>query len=130
MTTALTTTQKALLSGANPAVISTTDDDGAAVSVITWYLFEEPDQIVLSIDTDHSRGDRLAHIRRDGRFSLTVMSHDDWLRSVTIMATATEFFDDEQLRLIDQMAQHHGLSQYSKRAPRTAIRARITDALV
>lgn len=117
--------QRELLEGANPAVISTVDEEGNAVSVITWFLFEAPDRILLSIVAANARGGRLAHLRQRGQFSLTVMDSVDWMQSTTVLATVEEFGDDVALELIDRMAAVHGFAGYGSREPRTSVYARI-----
>lgn len=124
----LTEQQKALVEGPNPAVISTIDADGRPVTVPTWHLLDGPD-LLLSIDAHNPRGDRLKHLRNDPRFTLTVMDKDAWVQSITIFATATEMFPDDNLELVDRMARVHGQAQFERRTPRVAVRARIDQVL-
>lgn len=124
----LTEQQKALVAGPHPAVISTIAADGRPVTVPTWHLFDDP-CLLLSIDAHNARGDRLAHLRIDPRFTLTVMDRDNWASSLTISATATEMFPDDDLELVDRMARVHGKPRFERRTPRVAVRARIDDVL-
>lgn len=87
---------------------------------------------MLSIDAHSPRGDRLAHLRNDPRFTLTVLDRDNWVHSTTVFtvfATATEMFPDDDLELVDRMASVHGEPRFERRTPRVAIRARIDDVL-
>ncbi len=111
----------------SPAVMATVDADGRPVSVQIVYLAEDPEHILLSIASGNSRGGRLQHLRNDPRMSLTVLQRDDWTEAVTIQGTAVEFFDDENLALIDAMTMHYFGGPYGIRAPRTAVRVRIDE---
>ncbi|MHA6804674.1 pyridoxamine 5'-phosphate oxidase family protein [Salinifilum ghardaiensis] len=124
----LTEHQRALVRGANPAVISTITPEGRSMTLPTWHLLDG-DDLLLSIDAENPRGDRLAHLRNEPRFTLTVMERADWTRSVTLFATAIEMFADHDLRLVDSMARVHGHPRFQRRSPRTAVRARIDDVL-
>ena len=117
----------AFASQPNPAVMSTVAADGRPVSVPVWYLLEDAEHILLSILAGSSRGNRLNHLRSDPRMSIAILGNDDWLKAVSIRGTAVEFFEDEDLTIIDSMAVHYLGSTYTQRNPRIAVRVRIDD---
>ncbi|WP_427017310.1 pyridoxamine 5'-phosphate oxidase family protein [Pseudarthrobacter sp. P1] len=115
------------ISQPNPAVMATVRPDGRPVSVQIVYLVEDAEHILLSIAAGNSRGGRLQHLRDDPRMSLTVLNGDDWTEAVTVLGTAVEFFDDENLQSIDAMTAHYFGGPYAIRSPRTAVRIRIDE---
>ena len=123
--TVLPTHVTELLSRPCPAVIATVGPDGRPVSVITWYLLENDGHVLLSIDADNARGDRLEHLRRDPRLSLTVMDPQNWYTALTVVGRAVQFFDDEELAAVDRMGIHYTGETYPKRAPRVAVRVAV-----
>lgn len=116
-----------IVSQPNPAVMATVNSEGHPVSVQIVYLAEDPEHILLSIASGTSRGGRLQHLREDPRMSLTVLQRDDWTEAVTVLGTAVEFFDDENLALIDTMTMHYFGGPYAIRDARTAVRVRIDE---
>ncbi|CAH0217109.1 hypothetical protein SRABI83_02287 [Arthrobacter sp. Bi83] len=115
------------ISQPNPAVMATVDPDGRPVSVQIVYLIEDAEHILLSIAAGNSRGGRLQHLRDDPRMSLTVLKNNGWTDAVTLLATAVEFFEDENLQIIDAMTAHYFGGPYAIRNPRTAVRVRIDE---
>ncbi|ABM10697.1 pyridoxamine 5'-phosphate oxidase family protein [Paenarthrobacter aurescens] len=124
---ALTPEVLEFVSQPNPAVMATVAPDGRPVTVQIIYLVEDAGHILLSIAAGNSRGGRLGHLSTDGRTSITVLGREDWTKAVTIQGTAVEFFEDQNLAVIDAMTSHYFGGQYAKRAPRTTVRVRIED---
>src|SRR6476646_6603880 len=60
----------AFLAAPRPAVVATTRADGSPLTAATWYLMEAG-HVLLSMGPD---GARARNLRRDGRFSLTVLA--------------------------------------------------------
>ena len=92
-----------LLAGPNPAVVATLRQDGAPVSVATWYALEG-DRILLNMD--HSRV-RVQHLRRDPRVSLTVIDQASFYTHVSFLGRVVEWVEDEQLADIDRLSQRY-----------------------
>lgn len=93
----------AFLREANPAVIATLRDDGSPHTVATWYLWDAGRVLV---NMDRAR-QRLAHLRRDPRVSLTVLGAEDWYRHVTLEGAAVSIEPDPELEGIDRLARHY-----------------------
>jgi hypothetical protein len=85
---------KAFLAEPNPSVIATVTPEGDPHSAATWYL------------------------RRDPHVSLTVVGKDDWYHQVTLLGTAVEIADDEDLAGIDRLCRHYMGGDYSNRDDR------------
>jgi hypothetical protein len=124
---ALTPEVLEFVSQPNPAVMATIASDGRPVTVQIVYLAQDAEHIILSIAAGKSRGGRLGHLRADTRTSITILGREDWTKAVTIQGTAVEFFDDENLAIIDAMTTHYFGGPYAKRDKRTAVRIRIED---
>ncbi|MFE8916445.1 PPOX class F420-dependent oxidoreductase [Streptomyces globisporus] len=99
------------LGRANPAVMSTLRQDGAPVSVATWYLWEEG-RVLVNLDAGRKR---LAHLRADPRVSLTVLDADSWYRHISLQGRVVTLEDDGGLRDIDRIAQHYIGERYPDR---------------
>jgi PPOX class probable F420-dependent enzyme len=108
-----------MLRRANPAVIGTVRNDGAPVTVATWYLYRDG-ELVVNMDAQRRR---LDHIRRDPRVSITVLDGDDWGSHVSVQGRLT-LHDDPDLRDIDEIAQHYIGKPYPQRD-----RPRVTGVL-
>ena len=78
---------RALLTQANPAVVTTLRSDGHPVSVATWYLLEDDDRVLVNMD--HTRV-RVQHLRRDPRVTLTALDEAGWYTHVSLIGTVTE----------------------------------------
>ncbi|MDT9594976.1 PPOX class F420-dependent oxidoreductase [Nocardioides zeae] len=100
---------RALLHKPNPAVVATLRKDGAPVSVATWYLLEDDDRILLSMDSTRVR---LQHLRRDPRLSLTVLDEASWYVHVSVVGRAVELRDDEGLEDINRISRHYRGQDY------------------
>ena len=92
-----------LLEGPNPAVVATLRQDGAPVSVATWYALEG-DRILLNMD--HSRV-RVQHLRRDPRVSVTVMDEASFYTHVSFIGQVVKWAEDEGLADIDRLSQRY-----------------------
>lgn len=95
----------------NPCTISTLRSDGQPVSVATWYLL---DGERLLVNMDHTRV-RLQHVRNDPRVSLTILDQESWYNHVSIIGRVVETSDDDDLVVIDRMAQHYLGHPYAQR---------------
>lgn len=108
----LTPEVKALLSRANPAVISTVTPKGQPVSVATWYLLVG-DEVLVNMDEGRKR---LEWLEMDPRVALTVLDADDWHRHVSIRGRVVRMVPDEGLADIDRLSQHYVGTPYNQRA--------------
>ncbi|MEU3183031.1 PPOX class F420-dependent oxidoreductase [Streptomyces sp. NPDC006923] len=104
----------ALLSKANPSVITTLRSDGQPVSTATWYLWENGRALV---NMDEARK-RLDHIRNDPRVTLTVLDEGNWYTHVSIIGRVTEISEDEGLVYSDRLAQRYRGGPYPERSRR------------
>ena len=95
---------RALLRQPNPAVMATVAADGRPVTVATWYLLIEDDQILLSFDAGRAR---LKHLRADPRVSVTALAKDDWYTHVSVQGRVLSIEDDTDLRGTDRVARHY-----------------------
>jgi PPOX class probable F420-dependent enzyme len=103
--------------------MATLAKDGRPVSVVTWYLLEPDDDVLLNLDSERVR---LGHIRRDPRIALTVLDGDDWGSHVSLQLSVTAVTDDGDLSDIDALAQHYIGAPYPARdRARVSARARI-----
>src|SRR6478735_675892 len=89
----------AMLSKANPAVITTLRPDGQPVSTATWYLWVDG-RILVNMDEARKR---LDHLRNDPRVTLTVLAEDNWYTHISVMGRVTEIVEDKGLAGIDQL---------------------------
>jgi PPOX class probable F420-dependent enzyme len=96
----------ALLSKPNPAVIATVRPDGELHTAATWYEWPGDGTVIVNMDASRRR---LGHLRRDPRFSLTVLDASDLARSrqVTLIGRVREFRHDADLADIDRIARHY-----------------------
>ncbi|GAA0464034.1 MULTISPECIES: PPOX class F420-dependent oxidoreductase [Streptomyces] len=101
----------AMLSKANPAVITTLRSDGQPVSTATWYLWDDG-RVLVNMDEGRKR---LNHLRRDPRVTLTVLDEESWYTHISIIGRVVEFRDDEGLADIDRLAQHYMGKEYPQR---------------
>ncbi len=111
-----------VLATPHPAVISTIHPDGYPVTVSTWFLLENNEHLLLSIDADGARGDRLNHLRRNPHLCITVLPRGDWTEYVSVQGHVEEFEDDRDLATIDQMSQLYVGRPYPRRRPRVCVR--------
>jgi PPOX class probable F420-dependent enzyme len=100
-----------LLAKPNPAVMVSLRDDGAPVSVATWYLYED-DRILVNLDEGRKR---LAHLRTDPRVSVTVLDEASWYTHVSMQGRVVEIVDDPDLADIDRIATHYTGGPYRVR---------------
>jgi len=109
---------RALLTKANPAVVTTLRSDGQPISVATWYLLEDDDRVLLNMDDTRVR---LKHLRRDPRVTLTVLDEDSWYTHVSLIGRVEGLTPDEGLVDIDRLSRHYGGNPYPDReSPRTS----------
>ncbi|MHB1988830.1 MAG: PPOX class F420-dependent oxidoreductase [Acidimicrobiales bacterium] len=87
------------LAKANPAVIATVRQDGAPVSVATWYEWDAG-RILVNMDASRRR---LGHMRADPRVSITVLNPETWYH-VSLRGRVVSLRDDEDLCDIDRLA--------------------------
>ena len=116
-----------LLRRPNPSVVATLRQDGAPVTVPTWYLLETegPRAGPVLVNMDDTRV-RLGHLRRDPRLSLSVLDAESWYTHVTLIGEVVEIRPDEGLVDIDRLSQHYAGRAYPDReSPRTSAWMRI-----
>ncbi|HYZ54757.1 MAG TPA: PPOX class F420-dependent oxidoreductase [Streptosporangiaceae bacterium] len=101
----------AMLTKANPAVITTLRPDGQPVSTATWYLWDNG-RVLVNMDEGRKR---LEHMRNDPRVALTVLDADDWYTHISISGRVTEMREDTDLADIDRLARHYLGKQYPER---------------
>ncbi|MEN3537263.1 PPOX class F420-dependent oxidoreductase [Microbispora sp. ZYX-F-249] len=101
----------ALLARPNPCVISTVRQDGAPVSVATWYLWQDG-RVLVNMDAGRRR---LDYLRDDPRVSLTVLDSDGWYRHVSMQGWVVSLEDDPDLEDIDRLAVHYTGEPYPNR---------------
>ena len=101
----------ALLTKANPAVITTLRPDGQPVSTATWYLWDNGRVLV---NMDESRK-RLEHMREDPRIALTVLDDGGWYTHISIVGHVVELREDTDLADIDRLARQYTGEQYPRR---------------
>lgn len=93
-----------LLSKPNPSVIATVRPDGELHTAATWYAWPGDGTVLVNMDGSRRR---LAHLRRDPRFSLTVLDAGNWSRQVTLIGRVRELRHDPDLADIDRIARHY-----------------------
>jgi PPOX class probable F420-dependent enzyme len=109
---------RALLTKANPAVVTTLRSDGQPISVATWYLLEDDDRVLLNMDDTRVR---LKHLRRDPRVTLTVLDEDSWYTHVSLIGRVEGLTPDEGHVDIDRLSRHYGGNPYpDHESPRTS----------
>ncbi len=109
---------RALLTKANPAVVTTLRSDGQPISVATWYLLEDDDRVLLNMDDTRVR---LKHLRRDPRVTLTVLDEDSWYTHVSLMGRVEGLIPDAGHVDIDRLSRHYGGNPYpDHESPRTS----------
>jgi PPOX class probable F420-dependent enzyme len=101
----------AMLSKANPAVITTLRSDGQPVSAATWYLWEDG-RVLINMDEGRVR---LKHLRNDPRVSLTVLDESGWYTHLTVIGRAVDLQEDTGLSGIDRLAQQYLGKPYTAR---------------
>jgi PPOX class probable F420-dependent enzyme len=101
-----------LLSRPNPAVIATVRPDGDLHTAATWYEWPGDGTVVVNMDATRRR---LEHLRRDPRFSLTVLDATNWGRQVTLIGRVREFRHDADLTDIDRIARHYSGEPFHNR---------------
>jgi len=101
----------AMLTKANPAVITTLRPDGQPVSTATWYLWDNGRVLV---NMDESRK-RLEHMREDPRVALTVLDDGGWYTHISIVGHVVELREDTDLADIDRLARQYTGEQYPRR---------------
>jgi PPOX class probable F420-dependent enzyme len=94
---------EAFLSEPNPAVIATLRGDGRPHTAATWYLWERG-RVLVNMD---ERRERLQHVRRDPRVSITVLGADGWHRHVTLEGSVVSLNPDREFEGIDRLARHY-----------------------
>jgi len=106
----------------NPAVIGTVRPDGAPVTVVTWYLWQD-DRILVNMDAERRR---LSYLRAHPKVSLTVLDPGDWGTHVSVQGRIT-LEDDLDLSGIDRLSEHFIGKPYPERErPRVNGRIQIT----
>ncbi|WP_169985841.1 MULTISPECIES: PPOX class F420-dependent oxidoreductase [unclassified Microbispora] len=100
-----------LLVRPNPCVISTVRQDGAPVSVATWYLWQDG-RVLVNMDAGRKR---LDYLRKDPRVSLTVLDSGGWYRHVSLQGRVVALQDDPDLKDIDRLAVHYTGEPYPNR---------------
>lgn len=93
----------AFLATPHPAVVATTRAGGSPLTAATWYVMEGG-HVLLSMGPD---GARARNLRRDGRFSLTVLA-PNWYSQVTVECRVAEFRDDPDHADLHRIAGHYG----------------------
>jgi PPOX class probable F420-dependent enzyme len=123
-TNALPDRLRSLLAQPNPAVMATVAADGRPVTVATWYLLDDDDTVLLTLDAGRAR---LAHLRRDPRVSITALAPDDWYTHVSVQGRVVSMAEDEGLSDADRVARHYTGQPYRNRErPRVSVRVQIT----
>ncbi|HVX42523.1 MAG TPA: TIGR03618 family F420-dependent PPOX class oxidoreductase [Mycobacteriales bacterium] len=100
-----------MLARPNPAVIATVRQDGAPVSVATWYIWDGG-RVLVNMDSSRKR---LEYLRNDPRVSLTVFAGTDWGTHVSLQGKVVSLEDDRGLADIDRLARQYGLDEYPDR---------------
>ncbi|NBM18719.1 PPOX class F420-dependent oxidoreductase [Streptomyces sp. GC420] len=101
----------AMLSKANPAVITTLRPDGRPVSTATWYLWDDG-RVLVNMDEGRKR---LEHIRNDPRVTLTVLDSENWYTHLSIIGRVAELREDQGLKDIDRLAHQYQGNAYPRR---------------
>ncbi|MCZ4121864.1 PPOX class F420-dependent oxidoreductase [Streptomyces sp. H39-S7] len=93
----------AMLSKANPAVVTTLRSDGQPVSTATWYLWDEG-RVLVNMDEGRKR---LEHVRNDPRVTLTVLDESNWYTHISIIGRIVDVREDKDLVDIDRLSQQY-----------------------
>lgn len=93
------------------AVVGTVRADGAPVTTPCWYMLDEQDRALLSMDRESYR---LRHIRGNPKVALTVLG-DNWYSHVSLVGRAVAFREDDDLGDIDALAHHYEGEAYEDR---------------
>lgn len=101
---------RALLAGPRMAVVGTIGPDGGPSTAATWYGFEEPDRLLLSMDAN---GPRARALRRDPRVAITVLA-DDWYEHVSLRGRVVELRPDPELVDTDALSHHYRGAPYPR----------------
>jgi PPOX class probable F420-dependent enzyme len=101
----------AMLTKANPAVITTMRPDGQPVSTATWYLWDNG-RVLVNMDEGRKR---LEHMRNDPRVALTVLDEGSWYTHISIGGHVTEIREDTDMADADRVASHYIGKQYPQR---------------
>ncbi|MEJ8633370.1 PPOX class F420-dependent oxidoreductase [Streptomyces sp. NPDC006475] len=101
----------AMLTKANPAVVTTLRSDGQPVSTATWYLWDDG-RVLINMDEGRKR---LEHVRNDPRVSLTVLDEGNWYTHLSIIGRVAELVEDKELLDIDRLAQQYLGKPYPQR---------------
>jgi PPOX class probable F420-dependent enzyme len=101
----------AMLTKANPAVVTTLRSDGQPVSTATWYLWDDG-RVLLNMDEGRKR---LEHMRNDPRVSLTVLDESNWYTHISIIGRVTEIREDKELADIDRLSRQYLGKPYARR---------------
>jgi PPOX class probable F420-dependent enzyme len=101
----------AMLSKANPAVMTTLRPDGQPVSTATWYVWDDG-RVLVNLDEGRKR---LEYLRNDPRVTLTVLDADGWYTHVSIIGRVVELVPDEDLSGIDRISTQYTGKPYPRR---------------
>ncbi|MCL8024251.1 TIGR03618 family F420-dependent PPOX class oxidoreductase [Nocardioides bruguierae] len=116
---------RAFLSRPNPAVMATLRKSGAPITVATWYLLEDDDRVLLTLDDTRTR---LQHLKRDPRIALTVTDPENWYTHVSFQGEVVEIASDTGLAGANKVSQHYTGHDYPDQvSPRTNVWVRISD---
>jgi PPOX class probable F420-dependent enzyme len=95
----------------NPSVIATLQRDGSPSTAATWYLWENG-RVLVNMDEGRQR---LEHMRRDPRVSLTVLGKDDWYHQVSLRGRVVSIEEDRDFSDIDRVSRHYTGEPYAQR---------------
>ncbi|HKF31390.1 MAG TPA: TIGR03618 family F420-dependent PPOX class oxidoreductase [Jatrophihabitantaceae bacterium] len=101
----------AVLANPNPCVIGLVKENGAPITVATWYLWEDG-RVLVNMDEGRKR---LDYLRVDPRVSLTMLDGDRWYRSISLRGRVASLTDDPDLSTIDRLARHFTGRPYRNR---------------
>ncbi|MFE2429430.1 PPOX class F420-dependent oxidoreductase [Streptomyces sp. NPDC059373] len=101
----------AMLTKANPAVVTTLRSDGQPVSTATWYLWDDG-RVLVNMDEGRKR---LEHIRNDPRVTLTVLDEGNWYTHISVIGRVTEIREDKELADIDRLSRRYLGKPYARR---------------
>ncbi len=103
-----------VLANPNPCVIGVVKENGAPLTVATWYLWEDG-RVLVNMDEGRKR---LDYLRADPRVSLTMLDGDRWYRSISLRGRVVSLTDDPDLSTIDRLARHFTGRPYRNRTRR------------
>jgi PPOX class probable F420-dependent enzyme len=95
----------------NPSVIATLQRDGSPSTAATWYLWENG-RVLVNMDEGRQR---LEHMRRDPRVSLSVLGKDDWYHQVSLRGRVVSIEEDRDFSDIDRISRHYTGEPYAQR---------------